>query len=338
MKRKMGSFLLGIGLAILLAAPPAVRAQGQTVEAGYLAISSFAPFFIAVEKGFFKDEGVDVHMARFANSGEMFAPMASGKMDVGSGGIAAGLFNSIAKGIKIKVVADKGGIYPGASPYQYMVVRKSLANVIKTYADLKGHVMLYNSPGSPVRYYGYRILRMGGLTEKDITIRYVDFARYPLALEKGEGDVGVIVNPHGQRAIDIGAAVPFATTQERAPFVQQVAAIFYSGNFIKNKFDLARRFMIGYVRATHYYNDHARKGEVAKIVEKYTGIPRATLLKVPFVSIRPDASVDVKSIMDQEDFWASIGKVERKVKAKDVVDLSFERYANHYLKKKGLIN
>lgn len=336
MRRRSILFVLEVGLAVLLAVPGA-RAQQQKVEAGYLAIDSFAPFFIAVEKGFFKAEGLDVNLSRFANSGEMFAPMASGKLDVGSGGIAAGLFNSIARGAKIKVVADKGGIYPGERPYQYLIVRKDLAGQIKSFADLKGHVMVYNSPGSPVRYYGFKALQKGGLTEKDITIKYVDFPKYPLAMQQKEGEVGVIVNPHGQRTIDVGAALPLANTDQNPPIAQQVAVIFYSENLVQNKPDLGRRFMVAYVRATHYYNDTAQKEEIADIIEKYTRVPKATVMKTGLVSIRPDAGVDVDSIMDQQEFWALIGEVKQKVKAQDVVERSFVEYANKVLRERGLI-
>lgn len=65
--------------------------------------ASGAGFYIANEKGYFKDYNIKIKFATFSNSDDMLPALASGKVDVAGGISSASFFNSIAQGIDSKL-------------------------------------------------------------------------------------------------------------------------------------------------------------------------------------------------------------------------------------------
>lgn len=78
------------------------------VSLAMLRLTSSAPLFIAMDKGYFKDEGIDIDAQWFDAAQPIAVATASSKVDVGATGITAGLYNMAAKGQKLYIVADKG--------------------------------------------------------------------------------------------------------------------------------------------------------------------------------------------------------------------------------------
>ncbi|HSU79545.1 MAG TPA: ABC transporter substrate-binding protein, partial [Candidatus Angelobacter sp.] len=99
--------------------------------------ASGAGFYIATEKGYFKDYNINVKYATFQNSDDMLPALASGKVDVAGGISSASFFNSIAQGIDVRMIADKGHNVPGKSYFSF-VIRPDEKNTIQSYKDLKG--------------------------------------------------------------------------------------------------------------------------------------------------------------------------------------------------------
>src|SRR2546429_8706473 len=78
---------------------PAVPAQLVTIKAGTLSTVGDAGWWIAIDQGYFKEQGIQLEYETFDSAAAMVAPLASGPLDVGGGGISGGLFNAIAGGV-----------------------------------------------------------------------------------------------------------------------------------------------------------------------------------------------------------------------------------------------
>jgi len=169
---------VGAILSFLLAAAglasPASAAQLVEVKVGTNNVISDAPFFIANRKGYFEEQGIKVKLVSFDAGPKMIAPLGAGQLDVAAGAASAGLFNAAARGIDIKIVADKSSTPPG---YDLMpiLVRKELVDTgkVKSYKDLKGLKVAEagkgGSPGSKLN----EALKKGGLTYKDVAHEYL---------------------------------------------------------------------------------------------------------------------------------------------------------------------
>ena len=135
---KAGWTALVLGAAAL-SSMNSSAAELVNVRVGINSVVSDAPFSIANKKGYFQEQGIKVSFVQFDAGPKMIAPLGIGQLEVAAGAMSAGLFNVAARGINIKVVADKGSTLNG---YDYMpiLVRKALVDSgkVKSYADLKG--------------------------------------------------------------------------------------------------------------------------------------------------------------------------------------------------------
>ena len=111
----------------------------------------------------------------------------------------------------------------------------------------------------------------------------------------------------------------------------------YSDNFIRNRRDVAQRFMRGYVRGIRLYNDALKDGrlagpkaaEVIAILQKYTPIKDDAMLRrmVPN-AVNPDAQVNLASLKKDFAFFQELGLIEKRaVDVDGVVDNSFAQAA-----------
>jgi len=157
-------------------ATPVVQAQGEKVKVGLLMINADAGVFVALEKGFFRDQGLSVEITYFSSSGgPQMAALTTGDLDAGSGSISPGIYNSAAGGVNMRVVASKSRVGPrGSGRY---VVRRGLLEPGKPFAikDVRGKVIALNSVGGSSRLYMDGLLKKGGLKETDVVVRVMPF-------------------------------------------------------------------------------------------------------------------------------------------------------------------
>src|SRR5713226_7120323 len=118
--------LIWTALAGMLAAnlvSPAPAADKVVVGTGGSA--SDAPFYIAYDRGFFKDERLDVDLIVLDSGAKVIAPLGTGELDVGSGALSVGFWNALVRGVKFRIVADRGHTETGYR-YQSVFMRKDL--------------------------------------------------------------------------------------------------------------------------------------------------------------------------------------------------------------------
>jgi ABC-type nitrate/sulfonate/bicarbonate transport system substrate-binding protein len=148
-QESIGLFRVTALLGFLLLDPSLLGAQLEKVKVGLLLINADAGVFAAHEKGYFREQGLAVEITYFSSSGgPQMAALTTGELDVGSGSISPGIYNSVAAGLKMRVVASKSRVGPRGSG-KYMV-RRGLVEPGKPFMlkDLKGKVIALNSVGA----------------------------------------------------------------------------------------------------------------------------------------------------------------------------------------------
>jgi NitT/TauT family transport system substrate-binding protein len=113
----IGSIAAGIALSALGRAASA-QTSPTKVSIGVVGSTSESPLFIADKLGYFREMGIVPDYVTSASAANMIAPLGTGQLDVATGGPSAGLYNAIARGIDIKIVADKGST---PKSYGYMM-------------------------------------------------------------------------------------------------------------------------------------------------------------------------------------------------------------------------
>lgn len=137
-------FLVGVSLQACARAEPVGKLpEIGKLQVGYIPIIGYAPVFVAMEKGYFAEQGLEVELQSFNSGSLMIAPLSAGQLDVGAGESGTALFNAIAKKLDVIVVAGLASQPPGygATP---VLVRKDLVGVIDGPEDFKGRKVAIN--------------------------------------------------------------------------------------------------------------------------------------------------------------------------------------------------
>ena len=324
------SILCPVVLAAAVAA--ADPADAQTITVGAAATTSDAPIFIADKKGYFKAEGLDVKVASFKSASDMVAPLGTGQLDAGAGSASAGLYNAVARGIKIRIVADKASSPPGYGATKIVVRRDHMdSGRYKEPKDLKGMKFAMNAPGVSNTSTLNTLLKSAGLKYSDVETVDLPLPEHVTVLKNKAVDAAASVEPAPTIAVKNGDAVVIKSDDEILPH-HQIAVLLYSEDFALKRQDAARRFMRAYIRAVRFYNDALKDGrldgptadEVIAILAEATPIKSRDIYKaITPTGMNPDGRVNAESLAYDLAFYREQGLIRGDVTIDAVVDHSF---------------
>lgn len=298
--------------------------------------ASGAGFYIAQEKGYFKDYNINVKFAKFANSDDMLPALAAGKIDIAGGISSASFFNSIAQGMDVKMIADKGHNLPGQSYFSF-VIAKDKQNKIKSYKDLKGKKIAVSTKNGVDDYIFGQMLDHAGLSRDDVQfVLMPDFGNMLASLSSGSIDAALEIEPLITKGTAKGISVRFKDATDYAPKAQ-IAMVLASPQFVKNK-DVALRFMVAYLKGVRDYNDAFLKGkgedEIIKIMTKHTALDDPAIWKkVGVTGLDPNGKMFVANIRDQYEWYKKRGAIKGNVDLNKAVDTSLAKKAVQVLGK-----
>ena len=322
---RQSGWALVLALAAGLAAV-AARAQEELVKVDDRNAISNAGIYIAIEKGYFRDAGIRNELITFASAAKTLPALTVGELDVSAGSPSAGLFNAIAQGAPLRIVADKGQARAGTA-YSLLVVRKDLVDSgqVKTLRDLKGKKVAVFAKGITQDYMLGKMAEEMGLGIKDFDITYMGAPNQLTAFETKAIDAAVTVEPWGARFEERGVALRFLTPDQfRSLSPYQVAVIIYSGKFIKERRPVAQRWMDAYLKGARFYVEKGpHDPEVLAILEKFTKVSaQAIRSATPHYQAR-DGRPSLESLADQIAWFVANGFMQEKIPVDRVVDLSF---------------
>jgi len=312
-------------------AQPVQKGSVQKVKVGVLKLTSSAVLFLGVEKGYFREFGIEPELVYFQAAQPIAVALASGDVEVGATGLTAGLYNIVTGGVRLWIVADKGREWPDHN-LTALVVRTDLYDGgVRTLRDLKGRKIGITQIGSTFHYNVGRYLEKEGMALGDVEL--VPLQALPAlndALTARRVDAVATAEPFVSRLQASGAGRAIVSTGDTFPW--QIATINYSDRFARDR-ARAVAFMKGYVKASRHYFDAvvaARSGpayeEVVALTAKYTGAAPA-LIRKGFPYQDRDARLMPGDVGRQLAWWHAQGLVKAALTEKDVVDESFLREA-----------
>jgi NitT/TauT family transport system substrate-binding protein len=325
---------LAIRVCALLCALSAATgmAAAQAITVGVTSSTSDAPIFIADKKGYFRDEGLDVKVVNFRSAADMVAPLGAGQIEAGAGSASAGLYNAVARGIKIKIVADKASSAPGYGATKILVRKDHVeSGRYRELKDLKGMKFAMNAPGVSNTSTLNTLLKSAGLQYADVETVDMPLPDHVAALKNKSVDASASVEPGPALAVRNGDAVVIKSDDEILPN-HQIAVLLYSEDFAAKQPAAARAFMRAYIRAVRFYNgaltssrlDGPNADEVIAILADATPIKSREIYKlITPTGMNPDGRVNKESLAYDLAFYAEQGLVKGAVNLDDAVDGSF---------------
>ena len=213
MKNKLLRVLLTffMAFALLAAFRTTHAADPIKLKIGYSTWVGYGPLFIARDKGYFADAGLDVELVKVEDPKDRFTALAGSQLD----GLASTLdtlsqywraetpFKAI---LGLDVLSGGDGIVAGPG--------------IKTVKDLKGKQIGVNV-GSVSQFFLEYILQQNGLADSDVTLVKMQQGDVPAALAAARVDAGVTWEPHLSKSVKNGATL-IASSKETPGLIVDV--------------------------------------------------------------------------------------------------------------------
>jgi NitT/TauT family transport system substrate-binding protein len=288
----------------------------------------YLPLFIAADKGYFRDAGLDVQVLPYKGSANSQMPLlARGDVDISSVVAGPALFNQIAEGFNIRLVAALTEPHPGYQDGVVMVVRKDLwdAKTISKLADLRGRKVDGAAEGNPVDFLVRNALASAGLSKADVTLSYKPRgpADTPEILRQKVVDVAGVSEPTATLIEREGIAVRWLSYKDVVPWYQETF-LATSESFLRERPDAVRRFLIAYLRAVKDVStaNGTWTPPLLATAKKWTGMPEDLLLqvgKLPYWDT--SGAIRLDAIDRVQQFWVRAGLVKTPASVATVVDM-----------------
>jgi NitT/TauT family transport system substrate-binding protein len=189
--------LIGAGFAGVLADNQKLK----KFNVGFLPTTGHALYFVAKENGYFKEEGLDVELFQFTNSGEGLNAIKAGKLDAGSFGTAAPLV-FISKGAEFAVFGGQ------MSEGHALIAKPEKAEQFKDLKNYQGKTLAVVRLATGDVVFRGALLEAGIDWRKDLTIHELESPAAVLeAVKKGSVDAGLVWIPYRKIAQDQGLVV-----------------------------------------------------------------------------------------------------------------------------------
>jgi NitT/TauT family transport system substrate-binding protein len=326
---------LFVFLVALLASAGADAAD--PVRLGLLHTLSPAPFYIAQERGYFRDEGIDLTFRFFEAAQPIAAAAVAGDIDVGVTALTGGFFNLAEKGT-LKVIG--GGLHEerGYQGSAVLVSNQAYDAGLTSLAKLAGHSFAITQYGSSFHYMLGRIAEAEHFDTATVTLRPVQqIANMVAAVGSGQVDATIAIASMAKPLAASGQAHIIGWAGDVVPY--QITAVFTTGRMIAQHADVLRRFARAYQKGVADYRAaflrldaqgkpiaDATTDAVIPQIEKYvfTGDPKAREKIIAGVGYYDaNGALDVGDVIAQLDWFRAQGLVKGDADPRSLVDTQF---------------
>lgn len=338
MKRSQFIITSAVAPVVLASARRPLDAQSLTpISIGTVGSLSDAPFFIAEKLGYFRDVGLAAEISEFGGAPQMIAPLGTGQLDVGSGAPTAGFYNAVARGIDVRMVADKASSPPGYG-YSPLLVRADLVKSgrYKSVRDLKGMRIAEPAQGGSTGASTARLLATAGLSYDDVQHVYLSYPDQLAAFANGSIDASSINEPVATFAERKGVAVRIMGNDKWYPN-QNNGVVLYGTSLLRQRREVGLKFMVAWLRAVRFYNDalinaHLRgrnAKEVIDVIVDTTPIKDRSVYPVMVSQYTdPYGRLNLNALTSDLSFYRQqLGLVKSDVTVAQAVDMDFAQQA-----------
>jgi NitT/TauT family transport system substrate-binding protein len=191
--RRLGLYAAGLvgaagAMAILFAGcfhstEPADPNAKLKLKVAYIGLTCEPPIFVAYEKGFYAEEGLDVELVKTDWDG-LQAGLGVGRFHANHT-LLMYILTPVESGLDVKIT---GGIHTGC-----LRIQAGIKTDIKTVADLKGKKIGISGMGSPPHLYASRVLAVAGMDPKN-DVKWVTFPPDAMGLALDQGNIDAVAS------------------------------------------------------------------------------------------------------------------------------------------------
>jgi NitT/TauT family transport system substrate-binding protein len=313
--------VLSAALAIALALP----AEAGSLKLAHSTWVGYGPFYIARDKGFFKEEGVDVELTIMEDTPLKMGAFMAGQIDMVASTVDEfPIYLKEGKTLRYILAVDnsKGG--------DGVVALKEINSV----ADLKGKKVAFEQ-GSVSQFFFNALLKEAGMSQDDVEAVNMTATDAGTAFASKNVDAAVTWEP----ALSQGASSPhgklLVSSADKPGLITDVVAV--TGDTAVAKADDLKAFVRAWYKALDFLAKNPDEGYavMAKGVGGWLEKPedfKATVTGIEYLDkAQNEAFFGTKEAPGQIyktlgfalDIWKGFGRIQVEVKPEDVVDHSF---------------
>ncbi|MFY0614161.1 MAG: ABC transporter substrate-binding protein [Hyphomicrobiaceae bacterium] len=322
--------LIGGAAALPLFGTPALAKT--KIKVGALRFTSHAASFVAFERGYFADAGLDVEFKFFQAAQPMAVAIASRDADYAVTAVSGGLISLAEKGAT-KVIGAALSEEKGIDGQKILASNKAYDAGLTSPAKLDGRTFAVTQTGSSFHYMGSKIS-----AKENAKLSYKPLQKVGAiigAMKSGQVDAWSIV-PHLAKALAKGGAVKIIG--DVADYIPdyQVTTVFTSAKNAASERDKTKAFLAAFSKGAADFNaalvdktagaDAAE--EMVKLIHKYVYASRPYekargSIMNGAMRINAGAALNVGSLQDQLDWFKAEKLVKNSITMDTLVDRSY---------------
>lgn len=324
---------LGIILAaIVLGCAGAARAEH--IKVGISKLLGYPGVPIAIERGYFKAEGLDVAMMYLDSAQPIAVAVASGDVDFGVAGLSAGFYALASQG-QLRLIASSGGEAAGFHNLMYLASNKAYDAGLTSPKDFAGHTVAITQVGTSLHYSIGRAAEKFGYPLSAVIVKPLQSNTNVIAALAGNMvDAAVMPSSPALPALEKGEAKLIGWVSDVAPDFSTGSACFTSTRTANERGDMVRRFLVAYRKGMHDFHNAFVDADgkqqngpdapaVLAIMSRFTGIAPEMLMKA-IPNVDGEGRISSADVARQIAWYKSQNLLRGEVKVEELID---SRYA-----------
>ncbi len=283
----------------------------------------YAPQYVAIEKGYFKEEGLDVKLVNGSGADNVMTAVLSGEADIGFMGSEASIYvfneGSGEKIVNFAQLTQRAG--------NFLVART--ADEDFTWDKLKGKTVLAGRKGGmPQMVFEYILKKNNMDPQKDLKmVQNIDFGLTAEAFASGQGDYSVEFEPFAASLEKEKKGVVVASLGVDSGMVPYTA---YSAkeSYIKKNADTIQKFTNALQKGMDFVKSHTPQ-EIAEVIQpQFKETERETLTTIveryyDQKTWKDDLVFEKESFDLLQDILESGGELSSRVSYEELVNTEF---------------
>jgi NitT/TauT family transport system substrate-binding protein len=323
--------ILALCVAIV-AGLASMPAGAESIKIGISHVLSYGGVPVALERGYFKAEGLDAELVFFDSAQPIAVATVSGDVDFGIAGPTAAFYRLAGQGA-MRIIAGANIEMPGFRSIVFVASKKAYEGGLKSLKDLAGHSVAITQIGTPLHYDLAKAIEKHGVDLKSVRVTPLQSnSNVNSALTGGQVDAASMPVAPVMPLIQRGDVKVLGWASDEVTGTQG-ALLFTATKTADAKADVVRRFVRAYAKGARDYHDafadennHRRDGplapEVLEILAKFAHLT-VEQTKGSIAFAEPDGRVDEKSVLSQIDWYKSQNMLPADLDGKALIDRRF---------------
>jgi NitT/TauT family transport system substrate-binding protein len=277
------------------------------VTVAYVPIPLFDPLYIAMAKGYFAKEHVNVHLTVVSSGQSATTLAATNRVQVVLGGFSAGMFDAIKQGLNFKVVGSMAAEAPGQAANGLVVANGVVpAGKKLTASELRGaKIGIDGGAGAAGGYLLAEALKPYHLTLADVNVVNLGLPDMQTAL----ANRSVVAAYPSAPFLSAILAAKDGTLVQPAPVDAAVVGVIYGGAFAKTP--AAQRFFDALAEGSKDLQGSAQTSAAnLAIIAKATGESTSILKAEPPSIYAPNLAPPVSTLTSMQNVYLANGLVD----------------------------